>query len=72
MESVMMPITSDAIRHENMKIEIKVPNLASSIFTRGISLTLIEPSRQKHIPRPKTHINATACTIPSLLSVHPD
>jgi hypothetical protein len=35
MESVIIPITSDAIRHENMKMEISVPNLDSSIFTRA-------------------------------------
>jgi len=54
-----VPTASDATRQQNMKIETIVPNLAWSIFIRGISLTAIEPSRAKHMPNPNDPLKPT-------------
>jgi hypothetical protein len=46
-----------------MKAVARVPDFASSIFNRGMSLTLIAPKSENHTSNPNEHNRATLSTI---------
>jgi hypothetical protein len=50
-----------------MNAEISQPNFPWSILSRGMSLTLIAPSNEKHMPSPKTQSTATTFSMASFL-----
>ena len=55
-----MPTIIEATKQASMNAETSAPNFAWSIPSRGINLTLIDPSKAKQLPSPNTHNNATS------------